>query len=630
MQKKKILLAMLLVSNALYGAKDFSSITEFTKSIQTRMAEFWQLFSLPSFTKFYTDNMKSTDPDYPYRNQTAYVAKNNQMSAAERSFLTKRRAKAQQALSAFLGETVKQDLNVACAFSGGGYRAMIATAGWMEALEKLGILNSILYVSALSGSTWYLGPWLLESKTGGFRPRIRGVIQPAQLMPLTPSEFNALLVRKIDTNHFDIATKKDALTDFNFSNFNANILWPKIIFGQTITSVDLYGGVLSHYLLAQKGEARHQQRIFSQLPLVSTGNTPWPIYTAAGIRDGAVPRDFTYHWYEFNPEEVRNLEESLFFPSWAFGTKFSKGTGKFSAGQSFGFLMGIFGSAYTINAQSIANLMFPSMEAEDAKNKSVLDKAKKEVQDFANLIKKGAKNLAKGDIEKVFNDAKDYAGSRLVRAWAATGEYKLDIRKKRLEVPQRISPAQVFNPFKGFAQASSALQQYDYLTLVDAGLSYNIPIRPLFRPERKIDIIIVGDASANVVDKPNGDDSELVLGLKDVQSFYGITYNKVVDNKTFKVFEPQNNYKDYPSVKPPLIIYVNYMKDDAVLKTAGLFDTVATFDPQACVKESECNTFNFGYGKKTFNELSALAGNNLIANKEALKTWMKRRLNPAA
>lgn len=40
--------------------------------------------------------------------------------------------------------------------SGGGFRAMIAYAGAYEALYRLGIVDCVTYVAALSGSAWFL------------------------------------------------------------------------------------------------------------------------------------------------------------------------------------------------------------------------------------------------------------------------------------------------------------------------------------------------------------------------------------------------------------------------------------------------------------------------------------------
>jgi len=49
--------------------------------------------------------------------------------------------------------------------SGGGIRAMYETLGSLSALEQLGLLDTIIYASGLSGSTWALNPWVASQKS---------------------------------------------------------------------------------------------------------------------------------------------------------------------------------------------------------------------------------------------------------------------------------------------------------------------------------------------------------------------------------------------------------------------------------------------------------------------------------
>ena len=49
--------------------------------------------------------------------------------------------------------------NVGIAFSGGGNRAATQTLGQLRALDALGLLRRVKYISAVSGGTWCMVPY---------------------------------------------------------------------------------------------------------------------------------------------------------------------------------------------------------------------------------------------------------------------------------------------------------------------------------------------------------------------------------------------------------------------------------------------------------------------------------------
>ncbi len=49
----------------------------------------------------------------------------------------------------------KEVPNIALLGSGGGQRAMVGLLGSLVQLDKAGLLDCILYLSGVSGSTWY-------------------------------------------------------------------------------------------------------------------------------------------------------------------------------------------------------------------------------------------------------------------------------------------------------------------------------------------------------------------------------------------------------------------------------------------------------------------------------------------
>jgi hypothetical protein len=83
----------------------------------------------------------------------------------EEQFLAARRERVQAAQEALIQKTLPRPLHIGICTSGGGFRAMYATAGLMCGLEQAHLLPLITHCVGLSGSTWFLFPWLLSKQT---------------------------------------------------------------------------------------------------------------------------------------------------------------------------------------------------------------------------------------------------------------------------------------------------------------------------------------------------------------------------------------------------------------------------------------------------------------------------------
>jgi len=55
--------------------------------------------------------------------------------------------------------------SLAVAFSGGGMRSAVLCVGWLQALEQIGVLNDVKYISTISGSSWTVGPMVYGTST---------------------------------------------------------------------------------------------------------------------------------------------------------------------------------------------------------------------------------------------------------------------------------------------------------------------------------------------------------------------------------------------------------------------------------------------------------------------------------
>jgi phospholipase A2 len=248
--------------------------------------------------------------------ERAVVTQGTALSAGEQAYLSARLPKVKKALESMLNMKLEDDELPRIAFccSGGGYRAMLATLGLFKGAEQTGLLDVTLYASALSGSSWFLAPWI----TSG----------------LTLNKFHEQLLPKLKT---DLTQTKLKLPDFK------NVLLLKYIFNQPISLTDVYGGLLTQRLLS--GFADDPYRIFlaDQAAHVADGNLIYPIYTA-------VLSERNYEWVEFTPHVVGSDYLNAYVPSWAFGRKFDKGKSvDLAPSQNLGFFMGIWGSAFGVD-----------------------------------------------------------------------------------------------------------------------------------------------------------------------------------------------------------------------------------------------------------------------------------------
>jgi hypothetical protein len=157
----KIIICMVIAGNLCSTASIAAwSLSDFTKKIS------WGDVAEKAAKTLWINSIKKQLGNYPHKNDTAYVRVGSELPAEEIAAIEARQKnKVRPALEAILGKQLPADtkltLGVCC--SGGGYRAMIATLGFLTGLEKIGLLDATTYMAGLSGSTWLLGPWLYRN-----------------------------------------------------------------------------------------------------------------------------------------------------------------------------------------------------------------------------------------------------------------------------------------------------------------------------------------------------------------------------------------------------------------------------------------------------------------------------------
>lgn len=453
----------------------------------------------------------------PYAQTQATIRSTTDLCPEEIAATSNRMRVAHDTLENLLSISLAQEKTprIALCFSGGGMRAAMCSYALVAGLSDIGLLNAITYCAALSGSTWFLTDWLAFG-------------QPLDAY----------------YNHFINALSR--MHTFSIEPLST-ALWPKYIFEQETSIVDLYGVFLANTFLSQIKNTSARQRVtFSSLgDIIKDGSWPFPLTTA-------IETSVDYHWVTFSPYEIGSDTLHFYIPTWAFGRKFAGGVSIDSAPeQSLGYLMGLWGSALSGSLQ---------------------DYLEKLSQDLEPLLYHTLKDVL------ITTGASDFR-------WASI---------------------KVHNPLYGSKDSSYRTRNITDLVFMDAGYAYNIPLPPLVKKERAVDIIIIIDASEDV---HNGT-PEFRKAIADL-SQQGISLPPI--DFTSILEKPVNIFNDPNNPQTPTIIYIVPVKQDA-------FDPA--FDP-AKEFETSYETAHFSCKKAVIDKLTGLIRFSIAASNDAIINSIK-------
>lgn len=407
-----------------------------------------------------------THPEIQY---SAKVRVSDDLCDDEKTFLARRKKAIIPALARYLGlreEDIHPDdvPTIAMCGSGGGLRALVAGTGSYLATAEDGLFDCTTYLSGVSGSCWLQALYYSSVTGGDFR---RGIDHlKARLgthIAYPPVAFSSLM--SSPTNKYLLSGLVEKLKGD-----------PNAEFGL----VDIYGILLAARLLVPKGELGVCERDFklsNQREFIRYGQNPLPIYTAVrheipeldspdyggpgSISEEAkdrAKREAWFQWFEITPYEFFCEEFSAGIPTWALGRKFKNGSDVPAASGlrlpeiRMPLLLGIWGSAFCATLSHYYREVRPIIQG-------------------------------------------------------LTGLHVLDEfiwgRNKDLSMVHPIEPATIPNFVHGmYGKLPEAVPQgvYDnqYIQLMDAGMSNNLPIYPLLRPGRDVDIVVTFDASADI------------------------------------------------------------------------------------------------------------------------------------
>ncbi len=477
---------------------------------------------------------------------------------------------------------------IATCFSGGGFRAMIATLGFWQAMSDIGLVDSILYSANLSGSTWCTIPWSLGAS-------LENLLATYQKYAKVGVGAQTL----VDLNKYIVPSIKIGQVR---DKFMSAFLW-----AQPLSSVrGLYGPLLAQMTLAAWDDPQLRNAHKTTMPYQSSQylyfwqamdfikdgtNRPFPIATSLIPYKGNFNEISTKIankqkskngiWMEFNPESVgfeyfdaKGKLSGVWIPTFSLGRTFTTHykdpsrwyrifTNKTVLGHAseaapahtLDYWEGTWGSAFTVSPADIYRIFFNQVPPTDDES---IDKLKN-----SGSISDRITGLLGSAIGMVTTVGKSVGALSNVN----------DVR---------LFPA-VFNNFAKFEDSPI---QANTFTAVDAGIDFNLPFPPLLRKSREIDLIIVGDWSA-----PTPADPAKELRLAEAWAkTRGIPFPKVVTSAFYKkVYDnPVTLFNEYEDGKTgPAILYVPLM-DNQFNK--------ADFTVVGCL-HGACSTFNFDYFK---------------------------------
>ncbi|KAL6707762.1 Lysophospholipase 1 [Coniothyrium glycines] len=342
--------------------------------------------------------------------------------------------------------------NIALAFSGGGYRALLNGAGGLAAFDSRtpgstghgqlgGLLQSSTYVSALSGGGWLIGSIYANNFTS-----VQDIINQGEDTDIWQFQ-NSLLegppqgrVQLLSTADYyaNLVNTVESKVESTAGQFNSSI-------------TDYYGRGLSFQLInAGDGAPAYTFSSIQDDTSFSNGDAPMPILVADERSPGDLIISLNATVFEFNPFEMGSFDPTTygFAPLRYIGSKFSNGElpqdqGCVAGFDNLGFVMG--------TSSSLFNQIFLSLDS--------------------------------------FSGIPSILTNAISSLLAVIGEDSNDIAD--------YTP----NPFLGFHNDTNPSASHERLTLVDGGEDLqNIPLHPLIQPIRQVDVIFAVDSSADTVE----------------------------------------------------------------------------------------------------------------------------------
>lgn len=515
--------------------------------------------------------------DNPYRNNSARVRREaDALSKEEESWRARRFQVNKEAQENFLSMKLSDDevLEVGFAFSGGGARAALGTLGFLEGAQEAGLLDCVMSMAGISGSTWSIASWISSGR------------------PLV--EFKNFFLERLAITPVP--------TPLRVRNTVDNLL-VKFAYEQPLSVIDLYGNWLGNAFLGNNAgidfgvdanlvylASTVKKDLPSQAEQIDrVDRYPFPIYTAVQAN--------TKELFEFTPYEVGCRALKIYVPTWGFGRKFNNGVSIDNAPeQSLGFLMGIFGSALSRSIGEYYDAIKPMMNSM--------------IGHFSNIP--GFSQL----IQDVVLDKINAAMTGSIGT-----ERPVDA---------------VINNF-AFGISDSPLVNKESIQLVDAGFGPQIPLLPVYRKSvqhASPDIVFAFDFSPG----PDEHGEKIINGLMEDAESYGIRlpipFNAIDESKRLWGVKALTVFKNQEyDVRVPVLCYMPQVKDDELIKKykddaryVAYMHKLAPLDWNKEATSGYASTARLAYTKTHADSVVTLTKFNMLSQIEVIRNTMKERI----
>ncbi|CAG8479875.1 3856_t:CDS:2 [Ambispora gerdemannii] len=496
------------------------------------------------------EHVKMTNTDkirYPELDWDATVRISQDICDEEKKFVLERKEFMREKFAKYIDVDIDEiDIRdipiIAFGGSGGGFRAMIATTGYLRAAQDSGVWDLGTYFSGVSGSCWNIGAQYTSVIADTENPLQELIDHFKKRLNVPVYHPHALLKTLTRTNSPETAVELvfGGLAQKKLLNLKCRI-------------IDVFGSLLaSRLLLGEESTNQYQDfKLSAQKRFLAGGKNPMPIYTtihhfrpwkhsltfeeaatlldAKKILEEHEKKTDHFQWFEFTPFEIGCDEYPAWVPTWAFGRRFEAGKSlERLPERNFSLLFGVFGSA-------------PAAPLS------------KDIEQFELFLPEG---WLKRTWTNLYAEVFDKAGK----------EKKLRFEGHQI-IPQSTDRNFIYHlhppPY------TPGVHTLPLIDFVDAGASNDLPLYPFTHLGRKIDIIIGIDSSSQTIDHKyfEGEQKLFTLrrGLKRVrregipESKYIEVYDYIPTNKTDNDYTPAANHES-------TLIYMPFLPNEKVDK----------------------------------------------------------------
>ncbi|XP_036423187.1 cytosolic phospholipase A2 gamma-like [Colossoma macropomum] len=525
------------------------------------------------------------------------------LSEAERQHLARRRETVLQCLKQH-GITCTEDEmpNIAVLGSGGGLRAMVGLLGSLCQLKEEGLLDCIMYLSGVSGSTWCMASLYKEPNWSTKLDTVKNnIVQRLADGSVSLKEMGEKLAKYY--------SEKD--------NFSLTDVWSVLIVSNMVNEID------EHKLTEQRGKYTKD---------------PYPVYTVID-KQSKYDRLNADPWFEITPDESGYSLSGVFVDSSCLGSQFENGNKiKKQPEIDMLYLQGLCGSVLADMEQilqKLQELISPTTGSVKQRKASQTPDVPKAPEALLTLVELNLRALKKKDLtnhlKAMDEHLKEYKETETMTLRQEGGEKsaktisKMELKDYTLRACSSITDMYKEQGSKdeswiAILRSMEKLvhwtwgTNHNYLYRMkvesinpsvlksktrhyeDAGLLLNSPYFAMLRKERDIDLIISLDYS-------EGDPFETVVQTAEKCKDLQIPFPEVV--LPAENTEPQDFYVFKGSSDAPTVIHI------------PLFNAV---NCKGEIKkwEKRYSTFQMNYSREMITDLLEKAGLNIKNNKEKL------------